>query len=284
MKYLGFAILGLIVLFTVSACGGLSFAVANAPALFGDFGRRADVAYLPGERRTLDIYTPRNVSRAPIVIFWYGGSWQNGSKNLYRFIGSGLAKEGFVAVLPDYRVYPEVRFPAFIDDAAAAVAWVREHAAEIGGDPERIFLAGHSAGAHIAAMLAYEDGRLAQAGVPAGTVRGFIGLSGPYALNPNDDNLRTIFGAPYVHADWQPVRFVKPGAPPALLVHGEADTVVSVEHTRKMAQALEAAGVPLTLRIYPERRHRDPMASFAKLAPNKLPVAAEIRTFVDATK
>lgn len=284
MKFLAFALLGLFVLFTVTACGGLSFAVANAPAFFGEFDRRADVAYLPGPRRTLDVYTPRNVVRAPIIVFWYGGSWQSGSKNLYRFVGAELAKEGYVAVLPDYRVYPEVRFPAFIDDAAAAVAWVRAHAEEIGGDPQRIFLAGHSAGAHIAAMLAYDDARLAQAGVPAGTVRGFIGLSGPYALDPDDDTLRTIFGAPYVHADWQPVRFVKPGAPPALLVHGEADTVVLPEHTRKMAQALEAAGVPVTLRLFPERKHRDPVAAFAKLAPNKLPMAAEFRAFVDATK
>jgi acetyl esterase/lipase len=213
-------------------------------------------------------------------VFWYGGSWEHGTKEQYRFVGAALARAGYVAVLPDYRLYPEVRFPAFEDDAAAALSWVVSHAAEIGGDPRRIYLAGHSAGAQVAGLLAFDDARQLRAGLPAGVVKGFIGLSGPYALAPDTEVLRTIFAAPFGFDDWQPVRKVNAQSPPALLIHGEADGVVSVSHARAMADALKAAGVPVTLKLYPGRAHGDTVAPFAKLAPRKLPVLEEVRKFV----
>lgn len=268
---------------TVVSCGGLAFTAANAPAFFGNFERRADLAYGAHPRQRLDVYVPDDGAghaAPPIVIFWYGGSFERGRKSQYRFVGAALARQGYVAVLPDYRVYPEVRFPGFIDDGAQAIAWVVSHAAEIGGDPARIYLAGHSAGAHIAGMLAYDADRLARVGVRPGAIRGFIGLSGPYALDPNSDALRAIFAAPYGFDDWQPVKRVRPGAPRALLLHGEGDTVVSVGHARAMAAALNAAGVPVDLRTYPGRGHADTVAAFAAAAPDKLPVLAEIRHFI----
>lgn len=269
---------------TIVSCGGLAFTAANAPALFGDFERRPDIAYGENPRQRLDVYRPKPVSRnkAPIIVFWYGGSFERGRKSQYRFVGAALAEAGYVAVLPDYRLYPEVKFPGFIDDAASAVAWAARHAGEIGGDPSRIFLAGHSAGAHIAAMVAYDADRLAKAGVDPAAIRGFIGLSGPYALDPTNDTLRAIFAAPYGIDDWQPARRVRAGAPRALLMHGEADTVVWVSHSREMAKSLEAAAVPATLLLYPGREHADTVAGFAAAAPHKLPVMDEIRKFVGA--
>jgi len=276
-------ILGAVLLAAISivSCGGLAFTAANAPALFGDFKRLANQSYGTHARQRLDVYTPDGAKGRPIIVFWYGGSFDKGRKENYRFVGAALAKAGYVAVLPDYRLYPEVRFPAFVDDGAAAVAWVVSHAAGIGGDPGRIYLAGHSAGAHLAGMLAYEPERLARVGVRAGAVRGFIGLSGPYALDPNTEALRTIFSAPYGFDDWQPARHVRPGAPPALLLHGEADTVVSVRHAGAMAEALGAAQVPYALRTYPGRGHADTVAAFAAAAPKKLPVLDEIRRFIE---
>ncbi|MBC8026534.1 MAG: alpha/beta hydrolase [Steroidobacteraceae bacterium] len=269
--------------FLVAACGGFVFTAANAPAWFGDFERRADVAYGTHERQRLDIYSPCGAGPKPIVVFWYGGSWEKGRKEQYRFVGAALAEAGYVAVLPDYRLYPEVRFPGFIDDGAAALAWVVSHAAEIGGDRRRIYVAGHSAGAHIAAMLAYDAPRLDAVGLPRDAIRGYIGLSAPYALDPNDDTLRTIFSAPFVHADWQPVQRAQSGAPPALLIHGDADTVVSVNHARRMAERLGVLGIAVDLRIFPGRGHADTIAPFAKAAPRKLPVLAEIDRFVAKT-
>jgi acetyl esterase/lipase len=273
------ALVTLAALFLV-ACGGLAFTAANVPAYFGDFQRRADIAYAPGPRHSLDVYAPSKPQARPIIVFWYGGGWEDGRKSNYRFVGAALAKAGYVAVLPDYRLYPEARFPDFIDDGAQALAWVVAHASEIGGDPRRIFVAGHSAGAHIAAMLAYDSERLERVGLRRDTIRGCIGLSGPYVLNPNDATLDDIFRAPYTIADWQPVLRAQPGAPPALLMHGEADTVVDVAHARRMAEKLESLGVPVTLRTYPGRGHRDTVAAFAAAAPHKLPVMDEIRRFV----
>jgi dipeptidyl aminopeptidase/acylaminoacyl peptidase len=131
-------------------------------------------------------------------------------------------------------------------------------------------------------MVAYDVKRADKAGIPAGSIRGFIGLSGPYALVPNDDELNRMFAAPYTAADWQPAQLVRPGSPPALLIHGEADDVVSVGHAKKMAAALDKAGVPVTLKLYPERGHSDTVAAFAKASPHKLPVVEQIRAFIDA--
>jgi acetyl esterase/lipase len=264
----------------LASCTGLAFTAANAPALLGDFERHADLAFGMRADQRLDVYVPSHATSRPIIVFWYGGGWENGKKSQYRFVGAALAKAGYVAVLPDYRHFPEVKFPAFVQDGAEALAWVVSHAAEFGGDPKRIYVAGHSAGAHLAAMLAYDRTQLSRVGLTADTVRGFIGLSGPYALDPNNDTYRTIFAAPYRLADWQPVQLARSGAPPALLLHGEADDVVLATHARKMAATLEGLGVGVTLRLYPGRGHRDTVAAFALVSPYKLPVIEEIRRFV----
>jgi acetyl esterase/lipase len=276
------AVVTIAALFVV-ACGGLALTAANAPAYFGDFERRADIPYAPGPRHGLDVYAPSKARSRPIIVFWYGGGWEDGKKSNYRFVGAALAKAGYVAVLPDYRLYPEVKFPAFVDDGAQALAWVVAHAAEIGGDPRRIYVAGHSAGAHMAAMLAYDTARLERAGIPRAAIRGCIGLSGPYVLNPNDATLNAIFAAPYTRTDWQPYELARSGAPPALLLQGETDTVVDAGHARKFAEKLSGLGVTVTLRLYPGRGHRDTVAAFAAPAPDKLPVLAEIAAFVAAT-
>jgi acetyl esterase/lipase len=280
MKILILVSVAIIAMLALSACAGLAFTVANAPALFGDFERRVDIAYGSHPRQQLDVYSTKGAQGRPIIVFWYGGGWENGRKAQYRFVGAALAKAGYVAVLPDYRLYPEVKFPAFVQDGAQALAWVASHAVEIGGDSKRIYVAGHSAGAHLAAMLAYDRSLLERVGLPADTVRGYIGLSGPYALDPNNDTYRTIFAKPFGKPDWQPVQLAKAGAPPALLIHGEADDVVDVAHARAMRNGLAALGVGVTLRTYPSRGHRDTVAPFAAAVPNKLPVMDEIRRFV----
>jgi acetyl esterase/lipase len=281
MKMLIPGIVALVATIVVVSCGGIAFTAANAPALFGSFERRANLAYGAGDRQRLDVYVPNGAQLEPIIVFWYGGGWERGDKANYRFVGATLAEAGYVAVLPDYRLYPEARFPAFVDDGAAALAWVVAHAREIGGDRGRIYVAGHSAGAHIAAMLAYDPARPEGVGVMPGGIRGFIGLSGPYALDPNDATLDAIFAAPYAHADWQPVQRARIGAPPALLIHGEADDVVDVAHARRMAEKLDLLGVPVTLRTFPGRDHRDTVAAFAAPARNKLPVLREIARFIE---
>lgn len=226
------------------------------------------------------MYAPERVRDAPIVVFWHGGSWATGDKASYRFVGDALAKRGIVAVLPNYRLHPAVQFPAFMDDAALAVAWVREHAREYGGAPDRIVLMGHSAGAQIATLLAYDSSYLEGVAVPIGSIKGVIGLSGPYALDPDSPLLRAIFARPYAHADWQPLAFAASRSPPTLLIHGMRDDVVRASHAHRLRDALQTAGARVEAEFYTEAGHAATVASFAWLAPSRLPVLEHSVQFI----
>jgi acetyl esterase/lipase len=265
----------------LSACSTLSFGIANLPARFARSHREADVAFGPGSWQRLDIYRPAHpAAAAPVIVFWYGGSWIQGRKEDYRFVGAALAGLGYVVVLPDYRLYPQARFPLFLEDAAAAVAWVERHAADFGGDPHRIVLMGHSAGAHMAAMLALNDTYLRAAGADPGDILGLIGLSGPYQLTPNDATLRAIFAAPYTPHDWQVLPYVSPRAPASLLIHGAADEIVWPRNSEQLAAALQSAGVPVVLKLYPDRRHAATVAALSWVLRWRSPTLRDIREFM----
>jgi acetyl esterase/lipase len=167
------------------------------------------LAYGEGPRQRLDVYRPRHAAKAPLLVFFYGGSWQRGSRDLYRFVGASLAAQGIVTVVPDYSIFPPARFPMFVEDAARAVRFARERSPQWGGDPARLVLMGHSAGAYIAAMLSFDPQWLRQVGLNSQTdLAGFIGLAGPYDFLPIESRtLRTIFGGAN-RAETQPISFV----------------------------------------------------------------------------
>src|SRR6185312_2018646 len=269
-----------------SGCTQISFAIANVPASFGPYHRTTGVAYGAERRQKLDVYVPdaatdeSSRTRRPVVIFWYGGSWDSGDRSSYRFVGAALAEQGFLTVLPDYRIYPGAKFPAFLEDGATAVAWVQTHAAEFGGDPHRIVLMGHSAGAHMAAYLALNREFLAKHGVRPGDIVGLVGLSGPYILAPNTTVLHTIFGKPYTEADWQPARFVSSEAPPTFLAHGLNDTLVSVKQTEVLRDKLRANPVRVETEIYPGVGHADTVAALSIPARGRAPVLDHAVKFI----
>jgi len=276
----------------LSACSAITFGIANAPASFGPFERKADIAYGEDKRQKLDVYVPKSATAAaaaedsqlasnkPVIVFWYGGSWQSGSKNDYRFVGAALAERGFITVLPDYRLYPDVKFPDFLDDAAHAVAWVQKHAQEFGGDPHRVVLMGHSAGAHTAAYLALNRDFLAKRGANPDWIAGLVGLSGPYALAPNTRALNRIFAAPYGESDWQPLQFVTSKAPPTFLAHGLDDGLVSVRQAEQLRDALQSKGVRVETELYPDKGHAATVAGFSKPARGSSPTLDETVAFL----
>jgi acetyl esterase/lipase len=265
----------------LSACSAASFGIANFPARFAHSERTANVPFGPAHWQRADVYQPRHTAGpVPVIVFWYGGAWTEGNKAEYRFVGTALASLGFVAVLPDYRVYPEVKFPVFLDDAAAAVAWVQSHAAQFGGDPHRIVLMGHSAGAHMAAMLAINHEYLRRAGVDSHNIVGLIGLSGPYELDPNTASLHAIFAAPYTPHDWQVLAYVAADAPPTLLIHGGSDRLVWVSNTLHLADALRQRNVPVQVAIYPNRGHGATVAALSWAARFRSPTLADIDRFM----
>ncbi|VVE43863.1 alpha/beta hydrolase [Pandoraea anhela] len=215
-----------------------------------------DVAYGASERQRLDVYLPlpqgaTHVGTMPVVVFIYGGSWQNGDRADYRFVGEALASRGFMVIVPDYRTYPEVTFPAFVDDAALAVRWARRHASEYGADPAQLFLMGHSAGAQIVALLATDATYLRANGLRRCDIAGVIGLAGPYDFLPlKSDVLRRIFPASIRPAS-QPIHFVTGDEPPMFLGVADADGVVDPGNTLRFAQRLQAAGNAVEVRHYP---------------------------------
>jgi acetyl esterase/lipase len=265
---------------SMAGCSSSQFFVANAPTHFSRVECKVDLAYGTDRRQKLDVYVPRMAVDRPIVIFWYGGSWIKGSKADYRFVGTALAQLGFIAVLPDYRLYPQVTFPLFDEDGARAVAWVQQHAREFGGDPNRIVLMGHSAGGHTAAFPALNHAFLERFGANSHSVVGLIGLSGTYAFVPDSDVLRAAFAPPFTENDWQPIRFVDAGAPPTLLLHGLADKEVLPQEAIELHDALVRAQVPVEMHLFPHRGHADTVAPFALLVRWRTPVVDEVAAFI----
>jgi len=250
----------------------------------GDFHVTKNIAYMPGPRGTLDVYVPDNAVNAPVVVFFYGGSWQGGDKAMYRFLGAALAARGVVTIIPDYRVYPEVRFPVFLQDSAAAVAWAHAHAQNFGGDPQRLVLMGHSAGAYNVAMLALNPVYLGAVGLnPQRDISGFIGLAGPYDFLPlHDPVLETIFGPAETLARTQPINFVTPGAPPAYLAAGLRDTTVDPGNSQRLAAKLRAAGDAVQERYYPHLNHTLIIGSTSQLLGFIAPVLPDCLAFIHA--
>jgi len=262
-----------------------STAVLNALAPRDGVTPAHNIAYADNPRRTLDVYVPcPAASPAPVVVFFYGGGWASGSKAMYRFVGAALAARGVLAVIPDYRLYPKVRFPAFVNDAAEAVAWTHANAARYGGDPHRLFLMGHSAGAHIAALLALDASYLRSVRLsPRRDLCGVIGLAGPYDFLPlHDATLEAIFGA---EAEWprsQPINYVSPQAPPMLLLAGRDDFTVDPGNTLRLAKRLRAAGAMVESRLYPMIGHKTLIAAFSGALSFLAPVRQATLRFVAA--
>ena len=251
---LGAAVLAATALLT-SGCLKTAFAVAN----HGQPPADATAAYASGSRNGIDIYRPVGASEAaPVMVFFYGGSWRTGAREDYRFVGRRLAAQGMLVLVADYRTYPEATFPGFVEDGARAVAWARDHAQEWGGDPTCMFVAGHSAGAQIAALLATDGRYLAAHGMKPKDLAGAISLSGPLDFAITGD-LVPVFGDPAQWPGAQPLNFVDGDEPPFLLIHSLRDKVVEAEDSRLFAAKLERMKVPVTLRLLPEGGHSTPL-------------------------
>lgn len=275
-----FATLGALL---AGACSPVS--VLNALAPRDGVRETSGLAYAAGDRHGIDVYAPLGAEDAPVVVFLYGGSWDSGDRGLYRFVGASLATAGVVCMVPDYRVWPEVGFPGFLHDAAQAVAWARRNAAAHGGAADRLVLMGHSAGAHIATMLALDDDYLAAEGLrPAEAVRGVVGLAGPYDFLPlRSPTLQAIFGPESAWPASQPVNHVAPGAPPMLLATGDADAVVLPRNTESLAARLRAADNRVRAVTYPGIGHREIIGAFAAGLRFLAPVRQDVLHFVAET-
>ena len=239
-------------------------------------------AYGPGPRQRLDVYAPQGAKgNAPVAVFFYGGSWDSGRRQDYGWVGRAMASRGFVTVVADYRIYPEVRYPGFLEDGAQAVKWAQDHAREYGGDPDRIVLAGHSAGAYNAVMLGLDGRYLRAAGVDPRKIKAVAGVAGPYDFVPFDDPIaKRIFGKTDDPPATQPMAYVTKDSPAAFLATGDADTLVYPRNTTALAKKLRDAGVPVEERHYAGVGHVRILLALSRPLRGEAPVLDEMTTFL----
>ncbi|TAJ35194.1 MAG: alpha/beta hydrolase [Brevundimonas sp.] len=262
-----------------AACSPLGLLNSLGPRDGGVRRVARDIAYGDDPRQRLDLYAPTAPGTYPVLVFFYGGGWDSGSRDLYGWAAQALAAQGFVVALPDYRVVPQVVFPAFIEDAAVATAKAADVAAAYGGDPERLGVLGHSAGAHLALMISL-DRRYMQAVDRPGLIRAAAGLAGPYDFLPFDVGAsRNAFGRAPDPTLTQPVTFVRPDAPPIWLGHGTADVVVHAEDTTILDQRMKAVGGRSEAKLYPGLDHADLIATFSPLFRKKATILADVTGF-----
>jgi acetyl esterase/lipase len=274
-------------LLVLAGCSGAQFINAVTPA--SGYQVAHDQAY-GSHGLKLDVYAPDGARDAPLLVFFYGGSWQadkSPDKASYKFVGQALTELGYVVVIPDYRLYPQVKYPDFLADCAEAVAWAHAHGAGYGADPRKLVLMGHSAGAYNAAMLALDPDYLAAAGADRAWVRGMVGLAGPYDFLPiTDPVLQTIFGPPEQWPRTQPINYVGNHgdgrqAPPLLLLHGADDDTVYVKNTNNLAARLNTDGGRVEKVVYPQMGHVRIVALLSTWLPGHAELIGHIRGFVD---
>ena len=270
----------------LAACSPLS--TLNALARTDTYRRTEDLAYGPLPRQQLDVYTPTAPAPTagwPVVVFFYGGSWNTGDRRDYKFVGEALGERGILTIVADYRLYPEVRYPQFLQDSALALAWGLDNARRLGGDPGRVFVMGHSAGGYNAAMLALDARWLAPTGHTANELAAWIGLAGPYEFLPLDPGpARPVFFHPDYPPNTQPIDDVTSASMRAFLAAPSHDTVVSpTRSTLAMSARLRAAGVPVELHLYDGISHALLAGAFARPLRGLAPVLDDVAAFIALT-
>lgn len=269
----------------VVGVGGCTRVLSQVAGMGSDVTHHSDLAFGPHGRHRLDLYLPAGAGAdTPLVLFLYGGSWRWGSRGRYGFVGHALASRGFATAIADYRLHPEVRFPAFNYDAARAVAWLQRNRPRFGLAEGPIHLIGHSAGAHIAALIALDPRYLEEWGLTMGDIGRLVGLSGPYGMFPSRVNfIAGIFPPAEMESVARPVTFARPDAPPMLLLHGAEDGLVAPENSLRLADLQTAQGSQARAQIYDGVGHREIIVAMAPFFHGLAPVLDDATAFLAAT-
>lgn len=261
----------------VTACTQIGLFALNFPSS-NQTDIVQNVPFGPGQWQKLDIYVPKNTSQGKhdVVVFYYGGKWETGRKEDYKFVGQAFADHGFVTVIADYRKYPEVKFPVFIQDSAQSLAWVSDNIEKYGGNESRIHLAGHSAGAHIASLLATDPRYLKAEGKSRSIIYDFAGLAGPYSFVPDEDDLKDMFGPPSNYPQMQATTFVDGKQPPMFLLQGKDDKLVGAVNLDRLKAAIDQKGGCVKTKIYPDIDHISILTALSWVGKNKSAVLSDV--------
>jgi len=267
------------VVLLVNACTQAKFALVNAPAITFEGSIVENIDYGELDRQQLDIYIPKELKKSyPVVVFFHGGRWTNGDKQQYKFVGMSLAEQGYIAVLPNTRLYPEVKFPVFAQDAAQALGWVFNNINQYKGN-SNLFVSGHSSGAHLGALIIADKTFLAKHELKPSIVNAFAGISGPYDFVPEAADIKDMFGPPNNFPNLVVTNFVEGDEPPMLLLYTDEDKSVHPRNLKAIKQGIEKVGGDVTSIIYPKGDHAAPVAAFSWANPSDLPVPQDIDVF-----
>lgn len=247
--------------FSLAACQGTMMRTLKAPYALSPY-QKTTLSYGAHAAQKLDVYLPTEKKFAdktlPTIVFYFGGSWRNGKRAWYEFFAAHYCLKGYVVVVPDYRKASEFVFPSFMQDAASAFAYAHKHATQWRSDPNQVFVMGHSAGAHMAALLSLDPQYLAAEKLKPADIAGFVGISGPYDFLPLTDPLVIeVFNGDALSKASQPINFVEhsAGAPPMLLVHGGKDRLVWPKNSINLAGELNQRGGSAKVLIVPKAGH-----------------------------
>ncbi|BCE01605.1 alpha/beta hydrolase [Marinicellulosiphila megalodicopiae] len=280
----------LFTLLVSSGCAKIGLFVANVPAKFSNNQQHKNISYGSQPWQLLDIYIPepsttKNIktqTKLPVVIFFYGGSFEDGNKQMYQFMGEAFANKGYITVIADYEKFPKVKFPEFIQDGAKAVAWVHQFIEQYGGDSNQLYISGHSAGAYIGAMICANNEYLAPYGLDHSIINAFAGLAGPYDFEPNTDNLKAIFSP--VEDDYsqmQVTHFIEGNEPAMLLIWGEQDKLVYRRNIELLSNKIIEKNGLVTTKFYTQMNHVDMIKNMMWMLPTKQSILDEIIPFFE---
>ena len=279
-------LIAVIAALSLGGCRTMLFGALNSTDQRSGIEVERDLTFAPAQHLALDVYRRAHATHAPMVVFFYGGNWTHGQRQWYRFVGTALAAHGIITVIPDYRKYPRVRLDGFMQDAAHAVVWARDHAAQFGGDPQDLFVMGHSSGAQIAGLLATDPTWLAADGMSLHSLAGFIGLAGVYdfvPIRPQDAGMRRIFGMqPREQRQADPFTFVRHGDAPMLLLQGTDDHQVRAAHSVALARKAQAVGDDAELKLYPGVGHMALVFALSRPLHDQASTLRDVLTFVHA--
>jgi len=270
----------LITSLVLTACSNLLFKAANVPVLSYDGKIIENVEYGVLARQQLDIYIPSNLSdeALPVIVFFHGGRWTFGDKSQYKFVGDRLSQLGYVVVMPNTRLYPDVKFPVFVEDAAKAVSWVHKNIGQYQGN-KSLFLSGHSSGAHMAALLISDPSYLQANDMKPSDITAFAGMAGPYDFEPKSEDLKDIFGPPENFPKMAVGNFIDGSEPPMLLLYSNEDETVHIQNLKKLQSAINSEGGEVASIIYPKGGHASTVSALSWANPDDLPVVDDIDTF-----
>jgi acetyl esterase/lipase len=267
----------------LAACTNVGIGVANLPNKFSDTRTIKNLAYGSKPWQKLDLYIPANSASAPlpVIVFFYGGSWKDGSKSIYPFIGEAFAKKGYITVIADYSKYPQVKFPTFVEDAAKAVAWTYKNIDQYHGNSDALFVSGHSAGGHIGSLVVADERYLAAEGESPSIIKGFVGLAGAYDFEPDEPDYIDMFGPPENYPNMQATTFIDGKEPPMLLLWGADDETVGKRNMDRLMAKIQAENGIVESKVYDSVNHKGIITEFVWFLKSKAPIMDDITDFLD---